>query len=94
MSSLSPFQALKTAVARAGGQSAFARALGITQGSVWKWLQSSKRLPGEHVLATEAKFGVSRSDLRPDLYPRGLQDGLPWSDELDPEPAHEGAEAC
>jgi len=64
-----PFEALKAAVNRAGSQSAFARICGVSQPSVWKWLQSGKRLPAEHVLKVEAELGVSRHVLRPDLYP-------------------------
>ena len=63
------FEALKAAVAKAGSQSAFARICGVSQPSVWKWLQSSKQLPPEHVLKIEAATGVSRHDLRPDIYP-------------------------
>lgn len=65
-----PFQALQAILEMAGSQSALARALGVAQPSVWKWLQSSKRLPAEHVLKAEALYGVSRHDLRPDIYPR------------------------
>ncbi|TPG14383.1 transcriptional regulator [Sphingomonas oligophenolica] len=64
-----PFESLKAAVGRAGSQSAFARLCGVSQTAVWKWLQSGKRLPAEHVLTVEAKTGVSRHDLRPDIYP-------------------------
>lgn len=42
------------------------------QPTVWKWLQTSKRLPPEHVLAVEADTGVSRHLLRPDIYPLSL----------------------
>ncbi|HEX2794685.1 MAG TPA: helix-turn-helix domain-containing protein [Croceicoccus sp.] len=66
----SPFEALEKAVELAGGQSALARVCDVAQPSVWKWLQSSKRLPAEHVLAVEAETGISRHDLRPDIYPR------------------------
>lgn len=74
-----PFEALKAAVDRSGSQSEFGRLCGVSQTAVWKWLQSSKRLPAEHVLAVEAATGVSRHDLRPDIYPRGLKDGVPFS---------------
>lgn len=46
-----------------------ARICGLAQPSVWKWLQSGKRLPAEHVLKVEAATGVSRHLLRPDIYP-------------------------
>ena len=54
----------------AGSQSALARIVGVSQQAVWKWLRSKKTLPGEHVLLVERETGVSRHDLRPDLYPR------------------------
>lgn len=64
-----PFDALKALEARAGSQSALARALGVTQPAVWHWLNQSERLPAEYVLKAEQLFGVSRHDLRPDIYP-------------------------
>jgi DNA-binding transcriptional regulator YdaS (Cro superfamily) len=33
-------------------------------------VNKGRRLPAEHVLAVEAATGVSRHDLRPDIYPR------------------------
>ena len=65
----SPFEALKGSVDIVGSQSAFARLCGVSQTAVWKWLQSGKRLPAEHVLRVEANTGVSRHLLRPDIYP-------------------------
>lgn len=63
-----PFEALQIVVNKVG-QSGLARICGVTQPAVWKWLQSSKRLPAEHVLKVEATTGVSRHYLRPDIYP-------------------------
>jgi DNA-binding transcriptional regulator YdaS (Cro superfamily) len=73
-----PFEALQTALERAGSQSELARICCVTQPAVWKWLQSSKRLPGEHVLKVEEATGVSRHHLRPDLYPVDLAPGPRW----------------
>jgi DNA-binding transcriptional regulator YdaS (Cro superfamily) len=67
-----PYESLQAAVARAGSQSALARICGISQTAVWKWLQSSKRLPAEYCLAVEAATGVSKHLLRPDIYPADL----------------------
>ncbi|MFN3456487.1 MAG: transcriptional regulator [Novosphingobium sp.] len=64
-----PFEALQSALARAGSQSELARICGVSQPAVWKWLQSSKRLPAEYVLRVENATGVSRHHLRPDIYP-------------------------
>lgn len=62
--------ALRSAVERAGGQSATARILRVSQAAVWKWLDEGKVLPAEHVLTLEAATNVSRHELRPDIYPR------------------------
>lgn len=67
---LSPWEALRLAVQIISSQSATGRLLGVTQATVWKWLNKSKLLPAEHVLKVEAATGVSRYDLRPDIYPR------------------------
>lgn len=67
--SLSQFEALQAAVRVAGSQSELARICGLSQPAVWKWLQSSKRVPAEYVLRIEARTGVSRHHLRPDIYP-------------------------
>lgn len=64
------FEALKAAVERAGTQSAFAKEMDVTQPTVWRWLRQSKQLPAEYVLRAEQLFGISRHDLRPDIYPR------------------------
>lgn len=62
-------QALNDAVAAAGGQSALARAIGVSQPSVWHWVNKSRRVAAEYVLKVETAIGVSRHALRPDLYP-------------------------
>lgn len=63
--------ALKRAIAAAGGQVALAKILGLkSQGSISNWIHRNERVPAEHVLAIERATGVSRHDLRPDIYPR------------------------
>lgn len=58
---------MQTAVRLAGGQSALARRLNVRQGTIWKWLRSGK--PGaEYVLEIEQTTGVSRHDLRRDVF--------------------------
>lgn len=64
-----PYEALQIAVEKSGSQSELARICSVSQTAVWKWLQSSKRLPAEHVLRVEQATGVSRHLLRPDIYP-------------------------
>jgi DNA-binding transcriptional regulator YdaS (Cro superfamily) len=64
--------ALKKAKTRIGGTTNLARALGgITPQAISQW----RRVPAERVLAVERATGISRSDLRPDLYPREWQEG-------------------
>lgn len=70
--SLTPYEALQLAAETSGGQTALARICGVSQPTVWKWLQSSKRLPGDYVLQVEAATGVPRYYLRPDIYPMNL----------------------
>jgi DNA-binding transcriptional regulator YdaS (Cro superfamily) len=60
--------ALSRAVKAAGGQARLAEALGIHQGAVGNWV-ARKRIPAERVLAVEKLTGVSRHELRPDIYP-------------------------
>ncbi|MCS3467118.1 DNA-binding transcriptional regulator YdaS (Cro superfamily) [Pseudomonas sp. JUb42] len=52
----------------AGGQSALARHLNVTPQAVQK-MCASGRVPAERVLEIEKATGVSRHELRPDLYP-------------------------
>lgn len=60
---------LGRAVEAAGGQTKLALKIGKTQGHISKWLQRG-RVPAECVLPIERASGVSRHDLRPDIYPR------------------------
>jgi DNA-binding transcriptional regulator YdaS (Cro superfamily) len=69
MSTASHVSALAEAVEIAGSQTAFARICSVSQAAVWKWLQSNKPLPAEHVLTVERVTGVSKHLLRPDIYP-------------------------
>ena len=48
----------------------FAALIGRTQGAISKMLRDERPLPAEHVLAVEEATGISRHDLRPDIYPR------------------------
>jgi len=61
---------LEEAIRVAGSQSELARQIGVAQASVWKMLHKAHRASAEFVLKIEAATGVSRHDLRPDLYPR------------------------
>jgi DNA-binding transcriptional regulator YdaS (Cro superfamily) len=46
---------------------ALAALMGVSPQAITKW---RKKIPAERVLQIEKKTGVSRHDLRPDLYPR------------------------
>ncbi len=60
---------LALAIRIAGGQSAFGRIFDKRQSSVREWLLRNE-LPAELVILAEEATGVSRHDLRPDIYPR------------------------
>lgn len=63
--------ALKRALAKFdNNQSKFAEAIGTSQQLVSYWMRNAKDLPAEFVLRTEEATGISRHDLRPDIYPR------------------------
>src|SRR5215475_14803299 len=55
---------LDRAIDAAGGVAELARKIGISQPSVSNW----SKVPAQRVIAVEAATGVSRNDLRPDLY--------------------------
>lgn len=61
-------EALRSAIAAAGGQTALARKIGKSQGHISKWLQRNY-VPAEAVLDIERATGISRHSLRPDIYP-------------------------
>lgn len=59
--------ALKKAIDAAGSQTKLAKALDISPQRVQFWTKS--RLPSQWVIPVEKVTGVSRCELRPDLYP-------------------------
>lgn len=64
----------KTAVEAAGGARALAKVLGITPQAIIQW----PHVPAHHVLTVERLSGVSRYQLRPDVYgPEPKTDGKP-----------------
>jgi len=58
---------IDTAVAKAGNNSALARSLGISHTAVRKW-RLLGRPPAERVLDIERITGISRYELRPDVF--------------------------
>ncbi|WP_394652352.1 transcriptional regulator [uncultured Sphingomonas sp.] len=63
-------RAVREAIRLAGSQSELARRVGTSQATVWKWVNSGLAVTPKLVLKVEAATGISRHDLRPDLYPR------------------------
>ena len=61
--------ALKRACDVAGGQERLDELIGTRQSLVWYWLNRSKKgVAAEFVLPIERATGVSRTELRPDLF--------------------------
>ncbi len=87
MASLMRDPALEKAIGSVGGVRALARSLGISQPAISSW----KRVPADRVLSVEATTGISRSDLRPDIYPLVDEPGIamPALDEIDEARARE-----
>lgn len=71
-----PLQALKAAIEKTGNsQAELARRISteerpIKQQHIWNWLNRDKKVPAEIVLSIERETGVSRHELRPDIYPQ------------------------
>jgi DNA-binding transcriptional regulator YdaS (Cro superfamily) len=62
-------KALLRAIELAGSQSELARRIGAQQSTVWYWLYlSDKGVPPEAAIKIEQATGVSRHELRPDLW--------------------------
>jgi DNA-binding transcriptional regulator YdaS (Cro superfamily) len=68
---------LARAVREAGSQSAFGRIVGRRQSTIFLWLSNDVPLPAELVLLVERETGISKHDLRPDIYPHDVATGLP-----------------
>lgn len=60
--------AIQRAARVAGGQTALARALGVTPQAVQQWVEAN-RMSYLKVIDVERLTGVPRHELRPDLYP-------------------------
>lgn len=57
------------AVKTAGGFAPYARLVGKSKQAVSQSIGRGSIMPPDHVLKVEAALGISRSRLRPDLYP-------------------------
>lgn len=60
--------ALDRAIEAVGSQAKLAEKLGVSQQAVSYWVKKGGRVPAEFVLQVETATGVSRSELRPDLF--------------------------
>lgn len=60
---------LKKAISVAGSQKKLGSCIGVSQQRISYWL-TNKKIPGEYVIPIEAHTGISRGELRPDLYPK------------------------
>ncbi|WP_329867198.1 transcriptional regulator [Stenotrophomonas hibiscicola] len=60
---------IAAAVEKAGtGQAGLARLLGVSPQAVNQWVNGNRPVPPRHVLAIEKATGVSRHELRPDVF--------------------------
>lgn len=57
---------VREAASHVGGLSALAKLMGVAHTTFYQW----KEVPPNRVLQIEKLTGVSRHELRPDLYPR------------------------
>lgn len=62
-----PATALDRAIKQAGHQAALAEKIGVTQQTISYW-RSKGRIPAEKVVEVEAATGISRHELRPDIF--------------------------
>jgi DNA-binding transcriptional regulator YdaS (Cro superfamily) len=63
-------ESMARAADKAGSWAALAAICGCTPGNVSQLKKKGSPLPARFVLPVEAGTGISRHDLRPDLYPR------------------------
>ncbi len=66
--------AIERAIASAGSASELARQLGVVPMTVTQW-KTRDRVPAERVIAIETATGISRHDLRPDVFGPAPQQG-------------------
>jgi DNA-binding transcriptional regulator YdaS (Cro superfamily) len=71
---------LLRAIEAVGGTAELAKRLGIQAPSIYSW----RRVPATRVLAVEAATGISRHELRPDIYPRDSTPPLAANDATKP----------
>jgi len=58
---------IENVILKGGGCSALGRAIGITHAGIHRW-RIMGRIPAARVLSVERLTGISRHDLRPDVF--------------------------
>jgi len=64
-----PKHVIRKAIKIAGGQAELARLIGVKSQYVWNWINRDSGVPAEYVIPIEKATGVTRQELRPDIYP-------------------------
>jgi DNA-binding transcriptional regulator YdaS (Cro superfamily) len=59
---------IETAIFKAGGQTALSKIVLVSPQAVNQWA-ARNTIPSDKVIAVEKASGISRTELRPDLYP-------------------------
>ncbi|MEK9211357.1 transcriptional regulator [Sphingomonas sp. 2378] len=72
-----PLEAIQAAVSILGGQAPTARVAHVTQPTVWRWVKGKARVSPHACIPIEDHSGVSRHDLRPDVFPRDPSPAAP-----------------
>ncbi len=59
---------IERAIEASGGAAKLAQSLKLGRTAVVMW-KANGRIPAEHIIAVERESGISRHELRPDIYP-------------------------
>ena len=65
---MTPQEALNKAIDKAGGMKAVADHFRISVPAIYQWRDYAEGVPANRVLALEELTGISRHDLRPDIF--------------------------
>ncbi len=92
-SSRTAAEAFRAAVTAIGGQSATSRLIGLSQQAISDRLAKRQNCPAENgaVLKVETATGISRHELRPDIYPDERTPPEAALDRRDPSDRYNGA---
>lgn len=90
--SVVPMNAIERAVEQAGGQVSLAKVISVTPQAVNQWVTKGL-VPAARCLAVETATGISRHDLRPDVFGPAPANEEPTPARPTPAAAGEAAEA-